>query len=73
VRYGQLAAGGFLMGAGGWIAGGCNLGPGLSGTAQLNVSSWVVLAAMPAGVGLTAWAGRAVRAARPWRQPRAAS
>ncbi|MGH3222526.1 MAG: YeeE/YedE thiosulfate transporter family protein [Streptosporangiaceae bacterium] len=49
VRYGRLAAGGFLLGAGGWIAGGCNLGHGLSGTAQLNVSSWVVVASMAAG------------------------
>jgi hypothetical protein len=73
VRYAQLAVGGFLMGAGGWIAGGCNLGHGLSGAAQLNVSSWVVVAAMAAGVGLTARAGRAVRAARPGRLARAAS
>ncbi|MGA9714498.1 MAG: YeeE/YedE thiosulfate transporter family protein [Aeromicrobium sp.] len=53
VRYGQLAAGGFLLGAGGWIAGGCNLGHGVSGAAQLNVSSWVAVAAMAVGVGLT--------------------
>ncbi len=53
VRYGQLALGGLLLGAGGWIAGGCNLGHGLSGVAQLNVSSWVVVAAMAVGVGLT--------------------
>ena len=52
VRYGQLAAGGVLLGAGGWIGGGCNLGHGLSGAAQLNVSSWVVVAAIAAGVGL---------------------
>ncbi len=50
VRYLQLAAGGLLLGAGGWIAGGCNLGHGLSGVAQLNVSSFVVVAAMVAGV-----------------------
>ena len=50
VRYAQLAAGGFLMGAGGWIGGGCNLGHGLSGAAQLNVSSWVVVVSMAAGV-----------------------
>jgi len=72
VRYGQLAAGGFLMGAGGWIAGGCNLGHGLSGAAQRNVSSWVVVASMAAGVGLTARAGRALRAGRPGRLARAA-
>jgi uncharacterized membrane protein YedE/YeeE len=51
VRYLRLAVGGFLLGAGGWIAGGCNLGHGLSGVAQLNVSSWVVVAAMAATVG----------------------
>ena len=50
VRYAQLAAGGLLLGAGGWIAGGCNLGHGLSGVAQLNVSSLVVVAAMVCGV-----------------------
>lgn len=50
VRYLQLAAGGLLLGAGGWIAGGCNIGHGLSGVAQLNVSSFVVVAAMVAGV-----------------------
>jgi hypothetical protein len=61
VRYGQLAAGGFLLGAGGWIAGGCNLGHGLSGAAQLNVSSWVVVASMAAGVGLSAALARAAR------------
>jgi uncharacterized protein len=58
VRYARLAAGGFLLGAGGWIAGGCNLGHGLSGVAQLNVSSWVVVASMAAGVGLSAAAAR---------------
>lgn len=49
-RYVGLAAGGFLLGAGGWVAGGCNLGHGLSGLAQLNVSSAVVVAAMITGV-----------------------
>ncbi len=52
VRYAQLASGGLLLGAGGWIAGGCNLGHGLSGVAQLNVSSLVVVAAIVAGVAL---------------------
>jgi uncharacterized membrane protein YedE/YeeE len=52
VRYAGLAAGGFLLGAGGWIAGGCNLGHGLSGVAQMNVSSWVVVATMAATVGI---------------------
>ena len=53
VRYLKLVAGGFLLGAGGWVAGGCNLGHGLSGTAQLNVSSWVVVVAMAVGVGVS--------------------
>jgi len=52
VRYAQLAGGGLLLGAGGWIAGGCNLGHGLSGVAQLNVSSGVVVVAAVAGVAL---------------------
>jgi uncharacterized membrane protein YedE/YeeE len=64
VRYVQLAVGGFLLGAGGWIAGGCNLGHGLSGVAQLNVSSWVVVVAIVAGIGAT-------RAARAWVSRRA--
>lgn len=53
VRYLQLAAGGALMGAGARWAGGCNLGHGLSGMAQLNLSSSVVVAAMIAGVAVT--------------------
>lgn len=60
VRYAQLAAGGLLLGAGGWVAGGCNLGHGLSGVAQLNLSSAVVVAAIVAGVALA----RAVLAPR---------
>lgn len=51
VRYVRLLAGGFLLGAGGWIAGGCNIGHGLSGMAQLNVSSIVVVIFMALGVG----------------------
>lgn len=50
VRYLRLLVGGFLLGAGGWIAGGCNLGHGLSGMAQLNVSSIVVVICMALGV-----------------------
>ncbi|MGI8625048.1 MAG: YeeE/YedE thiosulfate transporter family protein [Geodermatophilaceae bacterium] len=52
VRYVRLLVGGFLLGAGGWIAGGCNLGHGLSGMAQLNVSSIAVVICMALGVGL---------------------
>jgi uncharacterized protein len=57
VRYAQLAAGGALMGAGARWAGGCNLGHALSGVAQLNLSSFLVVAAMIIGVA----AGRAVQ------------
>lgn len=68
VRYLQLAIGGFLLGAGGWIAGGCNLGHGLSGVAQLNVSSWVVVLSMALGVGATHAIGRTLfRAGLPVR------
>ncbi|MFL6160010.1 MAG: YeeE/YedE thiosulfate transporter family protein [Marmoricola sp.] len=52
-RYVGLAIGGFLLGAGGWIAGGCTIGHGLSGTAQLNIASWYVVAAIVLGVVLT--------------------
>lgn len=51
VRYLQLLVGGFLLGAGGWIAGGCTLGHGLSGASQLDVSSWLVIVAILLGVG----------------------
>jgi uncharacterized membrane protein YedE/YeeE len=69
VQYVRLAVGGFLLGAGGWIAGGCNLGHGLSGVAQLNVSSWVVVAVMASTVG----AGRALTTRRSTHQVRWAS
>ena len=49
-RYAGLVAGGFLLGSGAQIAGGCNLGHALSGVAQLNVSSLVATAAMIAGI-----------------------
>ena len=52
IRYPQLLVGGFLVGGGGWLGAGCNLGHGLSGVAQLNVSSWVVVVAIVAGIGL---------------------
>lgn len=51
IRYVRLVVGGFMLGAGGWLAGGCNLGHGLSGMAQLNVSSIVVVICMALGVG----------------------
>ncbi len=53
-RYVQLAVGGILIGAGGLIAGGCNLGHGVSGVAQLGISSFVMVAGMIGGVALAA-------------------
>ncbi len=51
-RLAGLFVGGLLLGAGAIVAGGCNLGHGLSGMAQLNVSSTVAVVSMIAGVGL---------------------
>ncbi len=70
VRYAQLATGGVLLGAGGWIAGGCNIGHGLSGVAQLDVASWVAVAAMAAGVIVTR---RLLDARRPGTRARVAA
>ncbi len=52
VRYAQLAVGGVLLGVGGQIGGGCNLGHGLSGTAQLNVSSWVTVGSIVVAIAV---------------------
>jgi uncharacterized membrane protein YedE/YeeE len=65
IRYGRLGVGGFLLGGGGWVAGGCNLGHGLSGAAQLNVSSWVVVASMAGGVGVAHALARVVASQYP--------
>lgn len=66
-RFGELFAGGTLMGAGAIIAGGCNLGHGLSGMAQMNVSSLVAVASMIAGVGLARLVRRRARSDSPAR------
>jgi uncharacterized protein len=60
-RLAGLGLGGVLIGAGGWWAGGCVLGHGLSGATQLNVSSFAVVAAILAGVALAAAAERRLR------------
>lgn len=57
-RYAGLAVGGALLGVGAQVAGGCNLGHGLSGMAQMNVSSALVVASMVAGVALARAARR---------------
>lgn len=51
-RYVGLLVGGFMLGAGARIAGGCNLGHGLSGMAQLGVSSIVAVLGIVGGVGV---------------------
>ncbi|MEZ5169494.1 MAG: YeeE/YedE thiosulfate transporter family protein [Acidimicrobiia bacterium] len=51
-RLARLVVGGFLLGLGGQIAGGCNLGHGLSGVAQLGLSSWLVVGAIVVGIVL---------------------
>lgn len=53
-RLAGLLVGGALIGAGGWWAGGCVLGHGLSGATQLGISSYVVVASIVAGVALAA-------------------
>jgi uncharacterized protein len=50
-RYAGVAVGGALLGVGAQLAGGCNLGHGMSGAAQLNLSSWLVVASAVAGIG----------------------
>ena len=69
LRYAQLAVGGALMGAGARWAGGCNLGHGLSGMAQLNLSSTLVVASMIAGIGGTRAVQRALRDRGPDQDP----
>ncbi len=66
-RLAGLAAGGALVGAGGWWAGGCVLGHGLSGATQLNVSSAVVVASIGGGVALAAAVERQLRRRGPVR------
>ena len=63
-RLAGLLVGGALIGAGGWWAGGCVLGHGLSGATQLSVSSYVVVLAILAGVALAAAVERRLGAGR---------
>ena len=55
-RYAGLAMGGFLMGIGAGVAGGCNLGHSLVGVPLLSMGSIVSTMAMAVGVGLAHWA-----------------
>lgn len=69
VRYLQLAGGGFLLGGGGMWAGGCNLGHALSGMAQLNLSSLLVVASMISGIALARVVQRRVAPHGPPQDP----
>lgn len=51
-RYAQLAAGGFIMGIGAAIAGGCNLGHGMVGVSLLSLGSIVSTLSIVVGVFL---------------------
>lgn len=68
-RYAQLAAGGFLLGAGAQLAGGCNLGHALSGMGQLNLSSILVVASMITGVAAARFVQDRVGAQGPEQDP----
>lgn len=58
-RLGTLAAGGLLMGLGGSLAGGCNIGHGLTGLGTLSVKSALATVAIVAGMRLgLAWLER---------------
>lgn len=52
-RYAQLAGGGFLMGVGAGIAGGCNLGHGMVGVSLLSIGSITTTLAIVGGLVLT--------------------
>jgi uncharacterized protein len=52
-RAGRAAAGGLLMGVGGSIAHGCNIGHGLTGLPLLSLGSLLAIASMSAGALLT--------------------
>ena len=52
-RSARAAAGGLLMGAGGSLAHGCNIGHGLTGLPLLSLGSLLATASMAAGALLT--------------------
>lgn len=54
LRYSMSFLGGVLMLAGARMANGCTSGNGISGTSQLDVSSWLVLAVMFTAAVITA-------------------
>lgn len=58
-RWRYYLGGGAMMGVGATLAGGCNVGIGLTGTSTLSVNAWLALAAIVAGIRLgVAWLER---------------
>jgi uncharacterized membrane protein YedE/YeeE len=57
-RAARALAGGLLMGAGGSVARGCNIGHGLTGVPLLSLGSMLATAAMVAGALAVGWANR---------------
>ena len=57
-RAARALAGGLLMGAGGSVARGCNIGHGLTGIPLLSLGSLLATAAMVAGALAVGWANR---------------
>ena len=70
-RYAQLAAGGFVMGVGAAVAGGCNLGHSMVGVPLLSVASIVTTLAIGAGVFLASRVADRLRRSGPPHQPTA--
>jgi hypothetical protein len=66
-RYAQLAVGGFIMGVGAAIAGGCNLGHGMVGVSLLSLGSITSTGSIIAGVFL---ADRALKLWQKWVKER---
>lgn len=62
---GRRAAGGILMGVGGTLAAGCNIGNALTGVSVLAVNSVLATIAMAAGIAGTLAAARLRRSCRP--------
>jgi hypothetical protein len=68
-RYAELALGGFLMGVGAAIAGGCNLGHSLVGVPLLAMGSITSTVSMAVGVGMAHQAAKFLAVARPEPMP----
>jgi uncharacterized membrane protein YedE/YeeE len=54
-RVGSYFSGGALMGIGAMLAGGCNIGQGLTGVSTLSIQSFIALSGMLCGMWLVLW------------------